>query len=580
MCTKTPVAIGIYCVALFFLSSCKHTKNPFSYEKNFHDPGKSLTKEAYSSILKADSNNKSTPSPKIKKQPSPNIIDPWPSKKVTLTVTPEASLNNVFYDLTYSVGLGVQYKGLDDKKGYVLHINKRPIREVVETLCRMANLRCTLKNQVVHIEPDTPYYVTYDIQFLSAKRSDEGHISISTDIFSMPLGKKEHNNYENGSSSRLKTEATVDFWSELETVLKTILLDPQRQSLQTSPKKTSSDFLQEQALPYALHKQAGLVTIYGNSKNQKQVYKFLERLKRKISSQVLIEAKVVEVTLHDQFKSGINWRSMLDGDIFFAAPITGTVNLANPPPFSNHNTATKNMVTFGASGPKFSSIMQLIESFGTVRTLSNPRITVINNQPAILKVAENKVYFQVKYDRKFVTDNSGNVSFSDTFATESQIHTIPIGFVMSVHPAIDVDNQEVILTLRPSITRTTSSVEDPAVTIVNSAVSSSIPVVEVREMDSVLRLKSGQIAVTGGLMQDRVQNTENGFPWLADIPIFGSLFKSTVDDRQVTELVIILQATILEDNNPIKAVTNADQRLYTQFAEDPRPFNLNKGANQ
>lgn len=233
------------------------------------------------------------------------------------------------------------------------------------------------------------------------------------------------------------------------------------------------------------------------------------------------------------------------------------------------------VLTLGLRGKSFSGLLKAIEEFGVSRTLSSPRLTVLNNQTAILKVAQNQVYFRLNYDKQLnlsVDRESINVS--------SDIQTVPIGLVMAVHPSIDPYTGDIILSLRPTISRLTHSISDPAVEIAfaNARSPSSVrpkpslvPVVEVREIDSVLRLHSGEIAVLGGLMEARASNGTTKLPIAGDLPIVGQLFSAAADGDEVIELVILLRASII-DGAPLPDA--ADQRLYQDYVEDPRPLEM------
>ena len=172
--------------------------------------------------------------------------------------------------------------------------------------------------------------------------------------------------------------------------------------------------------------------------------------------------------------------------------------------------------------------------------------TVLNNQSAVLKVAQNEVIYLPSLQRQYATvsDNRSTDFLSTT------LHTIPVGLIMSVIPSVDIRNNTILLNLRPNQTQ-------------------KIPIVDVREFDSVLRLQSGQVVVMGGLMQETSHNNRNGLPGLSETDVlFGAREKGT----DVTELVIFLKATILRK----KSYHNADKKLYKKFANDPRPLEFKK----
>jgi general secretion pathway protein D len=230
----------------------------------------------------------------------------------------------------------------------------------------------------------------------------------------------------------------------------------------------------------------------------------------------------------------------------------------------------------------------MLKAFGTTRTLSSPRVTVMNNQTGVVKVAENKVYYKLQATVTS-TPSTTTSSASQTATYNSTLQTLPIGLVMTVQPSIDVDHDRVTLGLRPSVTAWPgSSVSDPAVAlglasacggsttgacsstnIANAIASSAVPVVDVREMDSVVTLPSGGILVMGGLMQETVSKNDSGVPGAADMPVVGDLFKANSDQTQLTELVVFLKATVIHGK---ESVDEADKDLYQRYIHDPRPL--------
>ncbi len=214
-----------------------------------------------------------------------------------------------------------------------------------------------------------------------------------------------------------------------------------------------------------------------------------------------------------------------------------------------------------------------MRGFGTTRVLSAPRITVLNNQTAVLKVATNQVYFVTQAQFTTVTNANGSAVTTSPVYTSTP-HTVPVGLVMTVQPSIDAEHNRVTMTLRPTISRVVSEINDPSIGLnaaqagVTNPVQSQIPVLAVREMDSVIQLHSGEVAVMGGLMQDSSTNNDQGVPFLDTLPVAGNLFKSRDNEGTTTELVILLRATISDNPPP----DNADDALYHRYNNDPRPL--------
>jgi MSHA type pilus biogenesis protein MshL len=310
---------------------------------------------------------------------------------------------------------------------------------------------------------------------------------------------------------------------------------------------------------FSINKQAGVVSVFANERLHKKVAEYLETLRRASTSQVLIEAKVLEVDLSDQFVTGINWE-MLDniGD-FSAFSLGATAPLA---------AGVSPGINIGFVGSDLSSVVEALSAFGTVHALSSPRITVLNNQPAVLNVAENTVYFELDITRTPITLATGGTAFDTT--VESTIKTIPEGILINVTPSINLDDNVISMQVRPTVSRITDSVPDPGAAYLG--VDSDIPVVSVKEMDSVLRMKSGQMIVMGGLLEDRSSSDQSGVPVLSEIPLLGAAFRNQAGSVNKSELVVFLKATILKD--PQDSIHQTDRELYRTFAQDRRPEKL------
>ncbi len=315
---------------------------------------------------------------------------------------------------------------------------------------------------------------------------------------------------------------------------------------------------------FSLNKQAGIVSVYANERLHKKVKEYLDDLRRSSTSQVLIEAKVLEVSLSDEFATGIKW-DLLDrvGDF----NLTGTFT---KPSFSS---ASTNILTLGFSGDDISSFVDALSRFGTVHALASPRLTVLNNQAAVLNVARNQVYFKLDVESDTTSDGT-NATTSVT--VDSEIKTVPEGVLINVMPSINLDKNMVSMQVRPTVTKIEEYVSDPGVAYVaaqnNVDIESLIPIVNVQEVDSVLNMRSGEMMVMGGLLKDSSSSQQEGVPVASEIPIFGGLFRNQGDTVKKSELVIFLKATILNEAN--ESVHQTDRDLYKNFSQDRRPAKM------
>lgn len=529
--------IGILCL---FAAGCEE------YNRiEEHDPELKYSKKDYLELLTGQGGNLHQPQmPPIYYPPKFTQEIPDSMKThVSLSVTDQLSLNDVFMELAKQAKINISMS--PNVQGTVFYqAHKQPAIDVIREICRSTGLRYTIGNNTVRIEPDEPYTKTYNLQFLAVSREKKNRISMTTDVFTAIEGSVR--DFDNGSSTLLTGDSRVDFWEELEGNLGSLLEDDGRGG------------------SFTIHKQTGILTITGTQSQQDKVQQYIKELLYSAQLQVVIEAKIVEVNLNDEFQSGINWASM-NGDFFlqghlgrFAKPLVFDRN------HKDHHHHLRDVFTIGTRGEDLTALASVLSKFGTVRTLSSPRVTVLNNQTSVLKVATNRVFFKVNYFRDIPTDD--NPGFE---RASSQIQTVPIGLVMVVQPSIDVETGRITMTLRPTISRIIGEKEDPAVAIMslNKQVS-LVPEVQVRELDSVLQMESGDTIVMGGLMEDRSDDEKSGVPILKDVPLLGLLASGHHQNRQVTELVIFLRATVVQ----VPQVDQADKRVYEKFTRDPRPL--------
>ncbi|HEY0900667.1 MAG TPA: type II and III secretion system family protein [Micavibrio sp.] len=526
-----------------------------------------------------------------------------PMPLVSISVNQTVPLRDVLYELAeqadYDIELDPRISG-----SIIFTARERPFDMVIKRISEIAGLRYKFEEDSVRVELDMPYQKTYKIDYLSYVRTNKS--SIKNDV-SVVTG----NGAGTGSNFSSEAVSEANFWKELETGLAQILgvtpgsgqmvtsADPQvtaveptaapvapvvvenpdgtttvttqapNATLQVAPLPPvsggGSSSVTPQANTFSVNKQAGMISVIATERQQTQIEEYLKEVKRSTTSQVLIEAKVLEVTLRDEYAAGINWDNINVGDISTSFVNAGT--LARP--FLNGETTTESNFKLSVLGNDATAVVDALSRFGTVHALASPRLTVLNNQTAALNVATNQVYFEIDVDVS--TTDAGTQTTID-----SEIRNVPEGVLINVQPSIDLDNGSVSMAVRPTITRITEYIDDPAVAFVAGAngqdISSGIPVVNVQEMDSVIKVGSGQAVVMGGLLQDRGEATDRGVPVLSEIPILGNAFKNHSDRIQKTELVIFLKATIVDADG--QTISPADRDLYKRFSGDRRPLDL------
>ncbi|NDG04448.1 MAG: hypothetical protein EB121_03755, partial [Alphaproteobacteria bacterium] len=288
---------------MVFLASCANiTKDEVI------DANQNLTRDDYRALRERATTETPPPIPDIKPiaDDAPSALD---DKTVSLSLTPDVPLKDVLMDLAQQAGLDLSLHPRVSG-GISLNVNDQPLGLVLDRICELANLRWYDDNGFLHIEPDTPYWQNYALHYPSLSRNTESEVSIATNVFNDDVARQTNSTNssrdisENNSRARVKSVAENNFWGEIEKSLGQILesdSDSDADSKSTSAK-------------YTVNKQSGSVSVYGNQKVQNEVAVYLDDIQKKVGTQVLIDARIVEVELNENYRSGINWRTLLDNE--------------------------------------------------------------------------------------------------------------------------------------------------------------------------------------------------------------------------------------------------------------------------
>ena len=284
-----------------------------------------------------------------------------------------------------------------------------------------------------------------------------------------------------------------------------------------------------------VNREAGLISVKASRAKHFSVKKYIDSVVSRTTKQVLIEATVIEVELNDKYQAGVNWSAAGEagnsiGDL--SQDLLGA-NLSSNPTFSLNVVASKIF--------DFKLGIKMLQEFGDAKVLSSPKIMALNNQAAILKVVDNVVYFTIGVDII-----AGTVTSNSLVTYTSTVHTVPVGFMMNMTPFIS-DTDDVTLKIRPTLSNIVGYVNDPNPALSQANVISRIPIIQEREMDSILKLRNNQTAILGGLIQDKHKNTRVGVPFLSSIPLLGDLFSYRTDEIKKSELIIFIRPVIIKN---------------------------------
>ncbi|MFT7246547.1 MAG: MSHA type pilus biogenesis protein MshL [Candidatus Azotimanducaceae bacterium] len=424
-----------------------------------------------------------------------------------------------------------------------LNAIEQPLSAILNRISETAGIRFEISNNVLRVQRDLPFLRSYAIDYLNISRSSIGSVAVSTEISSTGGGAtgSSSSSSETGNSSDtvVRNVSENSFWQTLERNVAKII---NRGNDSESGESSNPDII--------VNSESGTLAVRATEREHEDIAKFLDRVQLSSQRQVLIEATIAEVNLSDTYQAGIDW-NLISPDASSSVEIgqiLTDVALSSPPTF-NLSVSDLNI----GGGNQLQATLRALETFGDVSVMSSPKVMAMNNQTALLKVVDNLIYFTVEVN---IDTGSGVIGGSLT-TFETEVNTVPVGFVMSVTPFID-ENGGVTLNVRPTISRVISFVQDPNPALADANVISQIPVIQVREVESILRVDSGEIAVIGGLMQDEVKRNNRGVPMLSRLPGIGKAFQYDDNVTNKTELVIFLKPTVIER----RAIAN-------RFAENP-----------
>ncbi len=443
------------------------------------------------------------PEPAEKLQTFTVVATDLPANELLFALARDARLN---LDIDPSISGRVSINAID-----------QTLPQILKRVSRQVSLRYFLDGPNLVVEQDRPFTRVYRIDYLNMSRGTTSSVEVATQIASTgSSGSEGGGGGGSNSSTTVTNEATNDFWKTLEDNIKLLANIGDTEGVVIS------------------NRESGNISVRTTSAAHEDIQRFVDRVMHSARKQVLIEATIVEVTLNDDFQSGVDWSRMANGDgwDFQQSLLAGALNTA---PFTSATFTDSN------SDRDVTAAIKALDSFGDVSVMSSPKIMALNNQTSILKVVDNRVYFSVEVD---VTP--GNVNSDPVITTTTNIHTVPVGFVMNVTPYI-TDTDEVILNIRPTISRILRFVKDPNPELAVGGAENFIPEIQVREMESVLRVSDGNTAVIGGLMQDSASKSDSGLPGLHDSEGFGFLFGTKSRELDKTELVIFLRPRILDN---------------------------------
>ena len=448
------------------------------------------------------------------------------------------------------------FMGLVDDSSYnmILHPNVKgritldlknvTVKEVMEVVRDVYGYDFEQTKTSFSVFPNTLRTRIFSMNYLNVNRSGGSKMSVSSGQVTESVSGTgaDTSTSQSVSGSNINTQSKSEFWLELKESLKALVGNKNGRNVVVSP-------------------QSGMVVIRAMPHELRSVEKFINKTQSFVKRQVIIEAKIIEVELNERFQTGINWAALQasagnsvlagqtgGGSIFTGSGVTGIAGNSgelNPAALAQiSGTATS---AFGGMfslalnvGSNFSAFIEMLKTQGDVQVLSSPQVSTVNNQKAVIKVGK---------DEFFITDIQSNTSTTTaTASTQSNVELTPFfsGVALDVIPQIS-ESGEIILHVHPTVSSVTEKTKNISVSS-GTALSVPLAISSIRESDSIIRAKSGQVVIIGGLMQNTVEQRESKIPFLGDIPLVGALFRHSQEITKKSELVILLKPVVINSD--------------------------------
>ncbi len=471
---------------------------------------------------------------------SPISANSCKNRVFNIQVSDEVTTADILEQLSQECGFSIVTKDKVAKKDlqkkiFGINVKNMTLDEIFNLLLLDKGMEYDFKNNVLKIY--AIFTKSFKVDYVSTKRVGKSSTDITlTGESGSSSGKsKGGNSGKSSSGMSITSDETFDFWKTLDKELSSIINTPQ------------DEF---KAPPPIINKEGGIITVTGTKKQIYRVSEYIEDLMQRLHKQVMIDVKILSVSLNDSKSTGIDWAQLYKLQNFKTSfELLNTNNLSqvegdeikefgDPLP-SAHATFFK--LTGGAS---LNELIKFLKTQGDVTSISNPKVVTLNNQPALFSSGE-----QLYYKRLESTTTS---STSTTTAQNEIIESIFAGILLDITPEI-TDNNEIILKINPSI----SSIKDVQVQSKNN-IRTIPPDLLKKQISSVVKLKDGERIILGGLIDTKYGKETSKVPLLGDIPIFGGLFKKEQKIKTRSELVIIITPHIIRNDYKKRTISLKD----------------------
>lgn len=419
----------------------------------------------------------------------------------------EADVKDVLRSLSRQTSYNVVVE--PDVKGLcTVDLKDVPLIKALEYILEPLDLAFKIEEKTIYVSKPKLETKIFSLNYVALKKIGTSSVVGSVGGSASPGTPVSGGEYR---SVEVKTETEADIWKNIEENLKVMLSKDGK---------------------VVVNRQALMVLVTDYPKNLKQINAFLEAVEGSLHKQVMIEAKIVEVQLNDTSREGVNWQ-FIEGRIgeflVNAKQVFLNPNILTAPSTTQATATTPYFRLF--VGNKHLNIdntfIDLLKTQGDINVVSSPRIATLNNQRAVIKVARQDVYFDEQQSIGAISTTS-LATYTPRFIT--------VGLMLDVTPQID-NNGNILLNIHPMLTEKVGVALSPS--------GASVPILDVREADTLVRVKEGETVIIGGLIKDRKRVSDTGTKGLMDLPLIGWLFRLKESEAQKNELVVFLTPRII-----------------------------------